>query len=80
MKLFEKGLARLVIIGMNDLAYEAAKFCKEHSLNVVVVSSPRFRDMPTLIPEKGLPDTCDGRVASLGIEIDEVSSIKYLYH
>lgn len=79
MKFFENGLARLVIICVNDLACEAAKFCKEHSIDVAVVSSPRFRDLPTLLPEKGLPGTCDGRMKSLGFEIDEVSSIKNLY-
>jgi len=72
MRFFNKGMRRLVIIGMNDLACEAAQFCKNQGIDVRCISAPRFRDLPSLDPAFTL---CAERMHSLGVEVEEMTSV-----
>ncbi len=72
MKFFERGLSRLIIVGMGDVACRAVEFCTSNDIEVAVVSGPRFRDLPSVDPDFG---TCYERMRHLGVEIDEVADI-----
>lgn len=68
--MFKKGLRRLVVLGINDLAVEAVRFCQHSRIDVRVISAPRFRDLPAVIADPALADTCDARIEALGIPVE----------
>jgi len=73
MRFFQDGLSRLLIIGMNDLACEAAKFCKDNGIEVFVFSGQRFKDLQSIEDENR---TCYERMDAIGLNIEELDKLE----